>query len=265
MTTNPVADGDADAAFHRVGNSAIHVRQTGAGPDVVLLHHALGSTRSWRKQLPVLARRYRATAYDRPGFGRSPGPAAFAWPLDYLDGDVAELVALLDALGIGRAALIGHSDGATIALLAAARHPARVAGVLAESPHVAVEVPRCPDAIAAFAAELAASPDMQAALARNHGAQAGRVVQRWHDRWRDPAFWVWDVSGELARVQCPVLVVHGAADPYFSVEHSAMIAQCTRGALVVMPDAGHSPHTEATETFETLMLEFLRSLSTLAL
>ena len=265
MTTDHSAHAEPAAAFCQLGQATIHFQQVGSGPDVVLLHHALGSVQSWRRQLPVLGQRFRATAYDRPGFGLSPEPDAFAWPLGYLDRDAADLIALLDALDIERAALVGHSDGATIALLAAARHPARVAGVLAESPHVAVEVPRCPDAIVAFTAELAASPAVQVGLARNHGPNAGRVVQRWHDRWRDPAFWAWDVSGELARVQCPVLVVHGAADPYFSVEHSAMIAQRTRGEMVVLPDAGHSPHSEAPAAFESLMLDFLHSLPALTL
>ncbi len=133
----------------------------------------------------------------------------------------------------------------------------RVVGVLAESPHVAVEVPRCPAAIEQFVAELAASPALQASLARNHGARAGQVVQRWRERWCDPVFWAWDVSDELAQVRCPVLVVHGAADPYFSVQHSAMVAECTQGELIVFPSVGHSPHVEAPDLFEPAPARFL--------
>lgn len=240
-------------------HATLHLQQAGAGSDIVLLHHAIGNVRSWRKQLPVLAERLRATAYDRPGFGQSSW--LDAWPLDYLDQDVADLISLLDALDIGHATLVGHSDGATIALLAAARYPQRVAAVLAESPHVAVEVPGCPDAIEQFAAEVAASPDLQASLARHHGLRARQVVQRWHDRWCDPAFWAWDVSYELAQVRCPVLVVHGAGDPYFSVQHSAMVAQRTQGELVVLPGVGHSPHIEAPHLFEPLLLDFLQRAS----
>jgi pimeloyl-ACP methyl ester carboxylesterase len=240
----------------QMSRASIHFQQAGAGSDVVLLHHAIGSVRSWRKQLPALAGQFRATAYDRPGFGRSTW--LDVWPVDYLDQDVADLIALLDALGIERTALVGHSDGATIALLAAARHPQRVTKVLAESPHVAVEVPRCPQAIEQFVADVAASPDLQASLARNHGPRAGQVVQRWRDRWCDPAFWTWDVSAELAPVRCPVLVVHGAADPYFSVQHSAMIAQRTQGELTILPGQSHSPHTEAPELFAPQLLGFLQ-------
>jgi pimeloyl-ACP methyl ester carboxylesterase len=241
----------------------LHYQQAGAGPDVILLHHATGSARTWRKQLPTLAAQFRVTAYDRAGFGQSQWLEA--WPLDYLDRDVTELIALLDAWSMERAALVGHSDGATIALLAAARHPERVAGVLAESPHVAVEVPRCPEAIEQFVAGLAASPDLRASLERNHGPYAEQVVQRWQDRWCDPAFWPWDVSAELAAVRCPVLVVHGADDPYFSLQHSAMIAQRTQGKLTVLSALGHTPHAEAPEQFTMLLLEFLQGVHGLAL
>lgn len=241
------------------GPTAIHYQQAGAGRDVVLLHHATGSARNWRRQMPLLAETYRVTAYDRPGFGQSQW--LDAWPLDYLDQDVADLIALLDRLEIPGAALVGHSDGASIALLAAARHPQRVAGVLAESPHVAVEIPRCPDAVAAFMAELEQSPHLLAALERAHAGRGRQVVRRWHDRWCDPAFWDWDVSAELAQVRCPTLVVHGADDPYFSAAHSAMIAQRTRGELILLPGLGHSPHTEAPEQFAPLLNSFLMSLS----
>lgn len=239
-----------------LAHTSIYFQQAGAGPDVLLLHHGTGSTHSWRKQAPALAAQgYRVTAYDRPGFGQSQWLEA--WPLDYLDRDTDDLLSLLDALDIGRAALVGHSDGATIALLAAARYPQRVAGVLAEAPHVAVETPRCPDAIAAFVAGLDAKPELLASLERNHGAAGRQVVQRWHDRWCDPAFWAWDVSAELAQVRCPVLVVHGADDPYFSAAHSAMIAQRAGGDLVILPGLGHSPHIEAPEQFMPLLSGFL--------
>lgn len=236
-------------------HTALHYQQAGAGPDVVLLHHATGSAHTWRKQLPALVQGYRTTAYDRPGFGKSQWLES--WPLNYLDQDVDDLIGLLDALGIQRAALLGHSDGATIALLAAARHPQRVAGVLAESPHVSVEVPRCPAAIDAFMVELAVSPELRASLVRNHGSRAQRVVQRWRDRWCDPAFWSWDVSADLAQVRCPVLVVHGIDDPFFSAAHSATIATLTRGDLVVLSGAGHTPHLEALDQFDPLLAEFL--------
>ena len=118
---------------------------TGHGPTVALMHHGTGSSRSWRRQVPALTARFQVLTIDRPGFGRSPDLAP--WPFDYLRRDTDDLLALLDGLGIEQTALVGHSDGATIALLAAASQPERISKVVAEAPHVTVETPRCPNAV----------------------------------------------------------------------------------------------------------------------
>ena len=237
-------------------SSQIYYDLHGSGPPVAFLHHATASSRSWRQIVPTLAEQYRTLGYDRPGFGRSSWLAD--WPLDYLDRDVDGLIALLDALSIDQTALLGHSDGAAIALLAAARHPQRVGCVIAEAPHVAVETPRCPDAVRLLANEIERSPELQAALARDHGDHGLAVVRRWARRWLDPAFWAWDVSDELAGVRCPVLVVHGGDDPFFSPAHSAMIAgHVADGQLHVVPDVAHVPHSQAHGQFVELALAFL--------
>ncbi len=245
-------------AFVAIGSHDIYYDLCGDGPAVTLLHHATASSRNWRHVVPVLAEHYRVLAYDRPGFGQSSWLAD--WSLDYLDQDVADLIALLDALSIEQTALVGHSDGAAIALLAAARHPQRVRCVVAEAPHVAVETPRCPDAVHALAAEVEQSPALQAALARDHGDHALDVVRRWARRWLDPVFWRWDVSRELANVVCPVLVIHGADDPFFSLSHSELIAgSVADGRLHVMANAAHVPHNEAREQFIDLAQPFLEA------
>lgn len=241
-----------------INSHQIYYDLQGRGPRVTLLHHATASSRNWRRLVPSLAGRFQTLVYDRPGFGRS--SALADWPLDYLDQDVADLSALFDALSIDQTALVGHSDGAALALLTAARHPQRVRCVVAEAPHVAVEVPRCPDAVRAYAASVRQSPELQAALARDHGEHGLEVMERWARRWLDPAFWRWDVSSELANVACPVLVLHGADDPFFSQDHSAMIARrVANGRLHVLPGCGHVPHNEARTEFLDLVLPFLEA------
>jgi pimeloyl-ACP methyl ester carboxylesterase len=131
--------------------------------------------------------------------------------------------------------------------------------VLAEAPHVSVETPRCPQAVADLARRIDASPDLQAALARDHGNRWPDVVARWVRRWQDPGFWRWDVSGALAQVICPVLVVHGADDPFFSAAHSQRIAGgVANGQLWLLAGAGHAPHLEASEQFVERALAFLQ-------
>lgn len=245
-------------AFATIRSHECYYDLRGSGPVVTLLHHATAGSRNWRHVVPRLAERYQTLVYDRPGFGCSSWLAD--WPLDYLDRDVADLVSLLDVLSIGQTALVGHSDGATLALLAAARHPERVRCVIAEAPHVAVETPRCPDAVRAFAAQVKQSPAMLSALARDHGDHGLAVVRRWAERWLDPAFWHWAVGGELANVTCPVLVIHGADDPFFSLAHSEMIAnRVADGQLRIIANAAHGPHNEAREQFIDLALPFLEA------
>jgi pimeloyl-ACP methyl ester carboxylesterase len=241
-----------------VNQQRLYYEDLGQGLPVVLLHHATASSRSWRRQVPLLAQRFRVITYDRPGFGRS--PALMPWPQDYLDHDVLDLVAMLDGLDIEQASLVGHSDGATIALLAAARHPERVRCVVAEAPHVFVDRTTCPAAVAEFQALVRCSPTLQAALARDHGERALAVIDRWADRWLDPAFWSWNVAGELSQVTCPVLVIHGQQDEYFPVEHAEAVAQGVgNGQLWLVPGAGHMPHGEAAQAFNQRLLAFLLS------
>ena len=67
---------------------------------------------------------------------------------------------------------------------------------------------------------------MGAALYRDHGeSRAPRVKRRWEERWLDPAFQDWDDGAALGGVQCPVLVVHGADDPFWHTEHAEAIVE----------------------------------------
>ena len=99
-----------------------HYLQVGAGPDLVMLHGLLGNQAVWHLgMIPMLRHAFRVTTYDLRGHGKTEMPAA-----GYSTGDMAEdLKALLDALNIQRACLVGHSFGADIALHFALRYPER--------------------------------------------------------------------------------------------------------------------------------------------
>jgi len=230
----------------------------GDGPPVILLHNATGSIMDWRFLMPGLARSgYRAIAYDRPGFGKSE-PVAH-WPLDYLHQDRDDLLALMDALQLEQAALIGNSDGATISLLAAAKAPHRVAAVVAESPHLWYERETLPIGFRYFSETLQQDPRFRKAMQRAHGDQADVVIARWRERWLDPAFFDWDESAVLEQIQTPVLIIHGEADPFFPVSHSQRIAEKLPNArLQVWPGIGHVPHTESPDDFAKTVIAFLR-------
>ena len=242
----------------QINTHLLYYELTGQGPTVVLMHHGTGSSRSWRRQIPALAGRFQVLTIDRPGFGHSPD--LLPWPFDYLRRDTVDLLALLDTLGIEQAALVGHSDGATIALLTAATQPQRITKVVAEAPHVTVEMPRCPDAVREAMDRIAETPELVAALERDHGERALPVAQRWADRWLDPAFWTWDERLVLAFVRCPVLVVQGNEDPFFSAAQAELVAGgVAHGMLWMLPGVGHSPHSEAAKQYTERILDFLTS------
>lgn len=110
-----------------------HVQQSGAGPDVVLIHGVTGDLSIWFlcKAMAILAETHRVTCFDLRGHGYSDAPDS-----GYTSGDHAhDLIALMDNLGIERAALVGHSFGAVIALHAAVLVPDRVRALVLSDPY----------------------------------------------------------------------------------------------------------------------------------
>ncbi len=218
-----------------------------AAPTLVLLHEGLGSVGLWRDFPAALAAATGAGvfAYSRAGYGRS-APIRLPRPLDYMQIEArAVLPLVLDAAGIRRAVLVGHSDGATIAALAAAeRDDPRVAGLALIAPHFFVE-PVAVAAIAAIRRDYAAG-GLRARLARHHDDVDG-AFHGWAGAWLDPGFpAVLDLAAALRRIRLPTLVVQGTRDPYGTDAHAELAArEIPGGARIVLVDAGHSPHIEA--------------------
>lgn len=218
-----------------------------ARPTLVLLHEGLGSVSAWR-DFP--ARLAEATgcpvfAYDRLGYGRSaraplPRPARFMHDEAY-----AVLPAVLDAAGLDDVVLVGHSDGASIALLYAAEGDPRVRGAAVLAPHVLVE-PVCVEAIAALRERYARDERLRAGLARHHGERTDEVVRGWTDVWLSDEFRAWNIEAVLPRVRVPLLLLQGEDDEYGTLAHIDAIRRAapTVRATVLLPSCGHSPHRD---------------------
>lgn len=110
-----------------------HYQQTGAGPDVVLVHGLTGDLSIWYlcQAMQTLSATRRVTAYDLRGHGYSDAPATGYTSADH----AADLLALLDELAIERAALVGHSFGGVIGLHAAVLAPDRVEALVLSDPY----------------------------------------------------------------------------------------------------------------------------------
>jgi len=213
-------------------------------PAMVFLHEGLGSTAMWRDfpQRVADACGCETVVYSRHGHGRSEALGEPRRP-DYMHREA--LVALpdfLDQLHIERPILLGHSDGASIALIhaGAARRPVTAAIVMA--PHVMVE-----DATLAgirVARQAWSDSDLKRRLGKYH-PDPERVFFDWHDTWLDSSFRAWNIEEYLAPIACPVLAIQGEDDEYATMEQIERIGrQCRDVELVRLADCRHSPHKD---------------------
>ena len=238
--------------YRRVGEAA-------AGPVVVFLHEGLGSVAMWKDFPDRFCERVGlpGLVYSRPGYGRStPRPAAERWAPDFLHRQADEVLPpFLAAVGVERPWLFGHSDGGSIALLHAARHP--VAGAVVVAPHVFVE-PVSVESIEK-ARHAYATTDLRDRLARYHDDPDSAFLG-WNGIWLDPAFRDWNIEAELAAIACPLLAVQGEDDEYGSLAQIERIrARRLSTELVVLPACGHSPHRDRPEALLDAAARFVRA------
>lgn len=228
-------------------------------PPLLLLHESLGCVEQWRNfpaRLAIACRR-EVIAYDRLGHGRAsarPRPPA----LDFIAEEAAtQFPALRDALQLERFALFGHSVGGGIALSIAAAHADRCTAVIAEAAQPFVETQTL-DGIRAGSARLRRA-DAFARLAHYHGDKAQDVLDAWTGIWLSPHFRHWSLDSALARVHCPVLVIHGDQDDYGSLAFPRRIAERCAGPVTVeiLSRCGHTPHRERNTDVLRLCADFL--------
>ncbi|MFC5478745.1 alpha/beta fold hydrolase [Massilia suwonensis] len=213
-------------------------------PTLVFLHEGLGSIALWKDFPEQLcqAAGMRGLVFSREGYGRStPRPHKERWPVGFMHRQAWEVVpALLQELGIERPWLFGHSDGASIALLHAARFA--VSGVIVAAPHIMVEDISVSSIAAAREAYLEGG--LRARLARYH-EDIDSAFWGWNDVWLDPAFRAWDIRDQLPAIAAPLLAIQGEDDEYGTLEQIYGIARLApQTQLLVLPQCGHSPHRD---------------------
>ncbi|MCL4765620.1 MAG: alpha/beta hydrolase [Hyphomicrobiaceae bacterium] len=235
-------------AFARIDGGQIEYRLIPGStdrPPIVLLHEGLGCVALWRDFPDKLARRLgaRTLVYSRLGSGRSDPLSAERAP-DFMHREALQaLPRLLDALSLDEPLLVGHSDGASIAILHAALAGRPVAGLVLMAPHVFVE-----DLTVASIARIRArydATDLRKRLARYHSS-VDDTFSGWADIWLDPAFRTWDIRGEVARITVPILVIQGEDDEYGTLAQLDAIEAAAKVPVtrLVLARCGHSPHRD---------------------
>ncbi len=236
----------------------------GAGPVVVLLHAGTGSARMWRHQIPALAGAgLRVLAYDRCGHGRSEGAGSGIASQD--------LRALLDALGVDRAHLVGTAAGAIVALDFAISTPARVAKLVLANTHAGIQ----DEDYVALQKRLRPAPQFDALpsdvkeLGPSYRAANAAGVAQWlaleaESRHKGAVTLPRTANrlmlASLSAIAVPTLLLTGDADLYMPPPVLRMLAAHIRGATtLVVPECGHSAYWEQPEPFNRAVLTFLEN------
>jgi pimeloyl-ACP methyl ester carboxylesterase len=155
------------------------------------------------------------------------------------------LPALLDKIGFTHGILLGHSDGASIAAIYAGTHQDhRVGGLVLIAPHFFTE----DSGIASIAEAKTAyeTTDLKQKLARWH-KDVDNAFYGWNGAWLDPDFRKWDITGQLAYIRVPMLIVQGEDDQYGTVKQlEAAERECYCPVEVaLLAGARHAPQREA--------------------
>jgi pimeloyl-ACP methyl ester carboxylesterase len=223
-------------------------------PELVFLHEGLGSISHWKKFPGEVAHATGCpvTVYSRYGSGRSE-LLAEPRPVTYMHEEALHaLPDLLAKLQITDPVLIGHSDGASIAIIYAGSTKGHVRGLVLLAPHVFVE-----DLSVASIAEAKVrfeTTNLAEKLARHHH-DAARTFWGWNNIWLHPDFRRWNIEEYLSHITCPTLVIQGEDDQYGTMKQVEAIQRQSGGSVevLILKDCRHSAHRDQPEaTLETI-------------
>ncbi len=226
------------------------------------MHEGLGSVGLWG-DFPLRladATGLGVFAYSRAGYGRS-SPSLLPRRVSFMHEEACETLAqVLEAIGLRRGILLGHSDGASIAAIYAgsvADH--RVRGLVLLAPHFFTEE----FGVAEIGRMRAAyrTTDLRAKLGKWH-RDPDNAFCSWSGPWLDPEFRKWDITEELAYIRVPILIVQGADDQYGTLRQIDVAQEecyCPVEA-VILERIRHTPHREAPEATMAAIVDFSRRL-----
>jgi pimeloyl-ACP methyl ester carboxylesterase len=247
------------------------------GPTLVFLHEGLGSVELWRDFPSQLAEAtgLRAFAYSRLGYGHS-DPVQLPRSVRYMHEEAALLPQVLSVAGISDAIFIGHSDGASIALIyagsgvadlrnpvarletaASSRQPSlKLRGLILEAPHVFTEDLGLRSI--AQARQEFLTGDLRRKLTRYHGDNVDGAFWGWNGAWLNPQFLHWNLESYLPNIRLPMLIIQGEDDQFGTLKQVEAIQRQAAGPveLALLPACGHAPHRDQPRAVLASMTRF---------
>ena len=220
---------------------------------IIFLHEGLGSIGQWKNFPLQLCDEIGVSGliYDRSGYGRSLGDLTNRQP-NYLRLAAEELIQIVTPIQkeYDQIFLYGHSDGGSIALIAAALYPSWFSGIITEAAHVFVEEKTIKGV---QSARLLFEKGLFDGLEKYHGKRYREVFYAWNDIWLSTGFKDWNIEKLLHQITCPQLIIQGDEDEYATLKQVDSIIKNTNSeSQVFIPKhAGHAPHK--TNTKEVLI------------
>ena len=221
---------------------------------LVFLHDGIGCLSLWRDFPARVAEATGCGAFvfSRFGYGNS-SPIVLPRPVRFMHEEALQVLPeLFAAATINNPILIGHSDGASIAIIYAAT--TKVPALILEAPHVFVEDLTVQSI--ALAGEDYRHTDLKQKLQRYHGENVDVAFWGWNQVWLNPEFRSWNIENYLPNVKCPVLVIQGEEDQFGTQKQVESISkQCSAPVETVMlSNCKHTPHREQpAQTFEAMV------------
>ncbi|WP_129630747.1 alpha/beta fold hydrolase [Candidatus Oscillochloris fontis] len=252
-----------------IDNQAVHYEAFGRGRPVLFLHGWLGSWRYWFPTMEVVSDHFRTYSFDFWGFGDSRRKLTQESIQSYSD----QVIRFLDALGIDRVQLVGHSMGGMVALKTAISYPNRIQRV------ATVGAPIDGDSLSwllkltdrpFFADAFARMPWLRRRLFRFFlGETSDHAISEMIDdsvkssavslRRAVSSMWRTDLRPELGRLKVPALIVHGGRDDIVNPNQADLFDHVPMAEVVMMPRSRHFPFLDEATLFNDVLLRFLRA------
>lgn len=251
LPETPTLPQPAHSGLAPVNGIQIWYAEFGQGEPVILLHGGLANANYWGNQVPALAKSYRVIVMDSRGHGRSTRDNR---PFGY-DLMASDVLALMDYLQIGKAAIIGWSDGAILGLDIAIHHPERITKLFAfaanSDPSGVKDVAQSP-VFNQFIARAKTEYEQLSPTPVAYNSFLGQITAMWA---AEPDF----TAGQLRAITIPVLIADGDHDEAIKRENTEFMArEIPNAGLALLPGVSHFAHLQDPEQFNCDLLHFLR-------
>lgn len=248
--------------FIEIDGLTYHIQQDIISPNrptILFLHDSLGSVKLWR-DFPLQVSKStncNILVYDREGHGESSPFQMPARPTNYLEIEADTLHKIITHLNLKNVILFGHSDGATISLLYAAKYAEYVLGTIVEGVHVFVEnVTLNGIKNAQYQLE---TTNLKERVAKYHGDKTAELFKMWIETWLNPTYKDWNIEKEIKSIQAPVLIFQGENDEFGTMEQVEKIKKNVTSKVIdfLVPECGHNPHKEKPEFIIKQVTQFI--------